>query len=83
MSEAESAQNSVEKCGGGGLGGVHAPIRRFERRTHAADLIALYFAAEFVLRWYSQNLAPRFLTEPMSIIRIISFLPFTVLLFQK
>lgn len=47
------------------------------------DAIVLFFASEFGLRWYAVSLKPRFLTEPINIIRMVSFLPFTILLFQK
>jgi len=47
------------------------------------DSIILFFGLEFVARWYAAGLVPKFLTKPINIIRLLSFLPFTVLLYQK
>lgn len=47
------------------------------------DAIVIFFAIEYFLRWYSREFDLRFVLEPLSIIRFLSFAPFTYLLYQK
>ena len=41
----------------------------------AEDAIALGFSLEYILRWYSRNLNPRHLTEPLIVLDLLSFVP--------
>jgi len=47
------------------------------------DTIIVIFALEFFARWYGKDLSLKFLTEPFSIVDILSFAPFLTLLSLK
>jgi hypothetical protein len=47
------------------------------------DAIVVFFGLEFAARWYARDLAPRFLTEPFNMIRLLSFAPFSLALYES